>query len=231
MRATLITAALAAGAAVALTACSTTSSDATARSNRPAPYPSRSAASAVSNAATAPARGSAIERVLVTSADLGRGFVRAQPDPPAALPCTPNEPPVDVQVHHLDKANAVFVNDLGGVQISEQVYVYGSARDALRHQKIDEHGLDCARGRFGTTPVTVTGPSDLRGRLGEYSDSAQAWEVKTERFSGVMVAVRIHAVIVQFAIVAETGAQSSVDARQIVAAGVQRVLAAATTQR
>jgi len=230
MRARL-TAALAAGAAVALTACSTSSSDSATGPNRPAPYPSRSGAAAASSVSTPPVDESAIGQVLVTAHDLGRGFVRAQPDAPAALPCTPNDPPVDDQVRHVDKGDAVFVNDLGGVQVSEQVYVYGSVGDAQRHESIDERGLGCEHGRFGSTPVTVTGPIDLHSRLGQYSDSAEAWGVKTARFSGAMIAVRIHAVVVQFAIVAETGARASVDARQIVAAGVHKVLAAAATQR
>ena len=228
MRARLTAAALVAGVAVTLTACSTSSGDAASGSNRPAPYPSKAAATAAS---TAPAAQSGIERVLVTAHDLGRGFVRAQPDAPASLPCTPNDPPVDDQVHHVNKSDAVFVNDLGGVQVSEQVYAYGSVADARRHESIDEHGLACARGRFGTTPVTVTGPDDLHGRLGDYSDTAEAWGIKTARFSGAMIAVRIHAVMVQFAIVAETGSTANVDARHIVEVGVRKVLTAATTQR
>lgn len=229
MRARL-TAALGACAAVALTACSTSSGDSATGSHRPAPYPSRSTTPNMS-ASTAPSGESAVGHMLVTAHDLGRGFVSAQPDAPAALPCTPTDPTVDAQVHHIDKGEAVFVNDLGGVQVSEQIYVYGSISDAQRHESIDDRGLACAQGRLGSTPVTVSGPIDLHSRLGEYSDSAQAWGVKTARFSAAMVAVRIHAVVVQFAIVAETGAQSSIDTRQIVAAGVHKVLAAVATQR
>jgi hypothetical protein len=219
-----VTAALAAAAAVALTACSTSPSGSADGSTRPAPYPSAAAASVP---ATATGGDPAIERLMVGARDLGRAFVRAQPDAPAALPCTPNDPPVDDQVPHVGKGNAVYVDDLGGVQVSEQVYVYGSAHDAERHQSIDERGLDCARGTMGSTLVTVDGPVDLRGRLGGHCDSAQAWGVRTSRFSGALVAVRVRAVMVQFAIVAETGAKASVDVQRVVRDGVQKVLTVA----
>ncbi len=226
MRATL-TAAVAIGAAVALTACSATTNGSTGNSHRPAPYPTKTAASSSSPPPSLPAD-SHLERALLTARDLGRGFVRTQDDPPAALPCTPTAPPVDDQVRHVEKGGAVFVDDMGGVQVSEQVYVYGAVADAQRHESIDEAGLGCARGRLGTTPVKVTGPVDLRSRLGRRADSAHAWGVQTTQFSGALIAVRIHAVVVQFAIVAEAGSTAHIDAQQIVQTAVHKVFVAAT---
>jgi hypothetical protein len=226
MRASL-TAAVAVGAAVALTGCSSTTGGSAGNSHRAAPYPTKTAASS-SSPAPSPSADTHLDRALLTSHDLGRSFVRTQNDPPAALPCTPTAPPVDAEVHHIEKGAAVFVDDMGGVQVSEQVYVYGAVADAQRHESIDEAGLRCARGRLGTTAVKVTGPVDLRSRLGQPADSARAWGVTTTQFSGALIAVRIHAVMVQFAIIAQTGSTAQIDAQQIVRTAVHKLVVAAT---
>jgi hypothetical protein len=52
--------------------------------------------------------------------------------------------------------------------------------------------------------------------------------VRTTQFSGTLIAVRIHAVMVQFAIVAQTGSNAQFDARQIVRTAVHKLVVAAT---
>jgi hypothetical protein len=167
-----------------------------------------------------------VDRVLLTAAQLGPGFVRAANSAPSALPCTPDGAPVDDQVSHVEKGNIVFVDDVAGVQVSEQVYVYGTVADARRHEHVVHVGLACTHGTMQGAPVTIAGPSDVGARLSERHDTAEAWVVKTAQVSGVLVAVRIHAVVVQFAIVAENGSSPDLDAQHVVETGLKNILAA-----
>ncbi|HEY2296088.1 MAG TPA: hypothetical protein VGH43_00050 [Jatrophihabitans sp.] len=137
----------------------------------------------------------------------------------------PDAAPVDDQVSHVEKGDTVFVDDVAGVQVSEQVYVYGAVADARRHEHIVHVGLACAHGTMQGAPVTIAGPSEVGARLSERNDTAEAWVVKTARVSGVLVAVRIHAVV-QFAIVAENGCSPDLDARHVVETGLKNILTA-----
>jgi hypothetical protein len=187
-----------------------------------------SVSSSLSSAPVAPSDDAAdVRRVLLGAAEIGAGFVRADNDGPAPLPCTPHDPPVDDQVRHVEKGGVVYVNDVQGVQVSEQVYVYDSTAAAVRHQRIAEKGLACTHGTLDGRPITVLGPSDVRSQLRERSQAAEVWVVKTDQVSGALIAVRIHAVVIQFAVVAEKGASSNVDAKQVVETGLAKITAAA----
>jgi hypothetical protein len=164
--------------------------------------------------------------VLLTARQLGSGFVQASDAAPSALPCTPDTPPVDDQVRHVEKGNAVFVDDVAGVQVSEQIYVYSAVADAQRHERIVRAGLGCDHGTMQGAQVSIAGPSDIHSQLPERNDTAQAWVVKTAQVSGVLVAVRIHAVVVQFAVVAENGPSPDIDAEQVVETGLKNILSA-----
>lgn len=193
----------------------------------PSPYPTGGRSSqSPSGAPSTSAAQRDVDRVLLTAHQLGSGFVRAADDAPSALPCTPDAPPVDDQVTHVEKGNAVYVDDVAGVQVSEQIYVYSAVADAQRHERIVGAGLACAHGTMQGAPVNIAGPSDIHAQLPERNDTAQAWVVKTAQVSGVLVAVRIHAVMVQFAVVAENGTSPDIDAKQVVEAGLENILRA-----
>ena len=200
-------------------------------SSAPAPYPSTTAPSrpvASSGASSgAPSGASDVDRALLVASDLGSGYAATTPDAPAALPCTPDRPPVDDQVRHVEKGNAVYVDDIAGSQVSEQIYVYRAPAQALRHQAVLDAGLSCRHGSLQGQPVTVLGPSDVRGQLRLHTDSAQVWIVHTGQFSGALVALRIHAVVVQFAVVARDGAESHLDVKKVVVAGLTKLYAVA----
>jgi hypothetical protein len=241
MRTTLTTVAVLA-TAVAVAACSsatagsahhpvrvspvakTTAAPSSAPSSRPAPYPSPTHSS---HPTTSPTGNSDVERALLVASDLGDGFAAAAPDKPSSLPCTPDRPPVDDQVRHVEKGNAVFVDDIAAEQVSEQIYVYGSVADALRHQTIVTDGLACRHGTMGGAAVTVLGPSDVRRQLSQHPDAAKVWIVRTAQVSGALVAVRLHAVMVQFAVVAQNGNESQLNVKQVVEAGLTKILAVA----
>src|SRR6185312_1574833 len=91
----------------------------------PSPYPTsaRPTRSPAESSSTSASQRD-VDRVLLTAHQLGSDFVRASDDAPSALPCTPSAPPVDDQIRHVEKGNVVFVDDVAGTQVSEQVYVY-----------------------------------------------------------------------------------------------------------
>jgi hypothetical protein len=193
-------------------------------SAHPSPFPTAHASAEPTTSSPGAQRD--VDRVLLTADQLGSGFVRAADAAPAALPCTPGAPPVDDQVAHVEKGNTVFVDDVAGVQVSEQVYVYRGVSDALRHEHVVHAGLACSRGSMQGAQVDITGPTDVGAQLPERHDSAEAWVVKTAQVTGVLVAVRIHAVVVQFAIVAEDGAKPDLDAQHVVEVGLKNILRA-----
>ena len=241
---TTLTAAVCALSAVTLAACSGTTSgksgpDAQAifpaahssakhsPSAVPSPYPTagRPTQSPGGVSSTSAAQRD-VDRVLLTARQLGSGFVQAADAAPSALPCTPTAPPVDDQVRHVEKGNVVFVDDVAGEQVSEQIYVYSTVADAQRHERIVQAGLACARGVMQGARVRIAGPTDIHGKLAERNDTAQGWAVETAQVSGVLVAVRIHAVLVQFAVVAENGSAPDIDAKQVVETGLKNILRA-----
>lgn len=242
MRATLTTVTVA--AAVVLAACSTATSGAphhvprlspaahttaasaphASRSAPASPYPSATPTAALTSTSSG---ASDVDRALLVASDLGAEFAAAEPDKPATLPCTPNRPPVDDQVRHVEKGNAVFVDDIAGEQVSEQIYVYGSTGDALRHENILEAGLGCRHGVLAGSAVTVLGPSDVRRQLSQRPDSAKVWIIRTDQVTGALVAVRLHAVMVQFAVVAQNGDEADLDVKKVVQAGLTKILAVA----
>jgi hypothetical protein len=238
MHAPLITGA-AAAAAAALTACSTATSGTTHHATRLSPAARTSAATHTAAASpypsstppadpvSTPGGGSDVDRALLVASDLGDGFAAAAPDKPASLPCKPDRPPVDDQVRHVEKGDAVFVDDIAGEQVSEQIYVYHSVAEALRHEAIVEAGLGCRHGTMGRSAVTVLGPSDVQRQLSQRPDSAKVWIVRTDQVSGALVAVRLHAVMVQFAVVAQNGNESQLDVKKLIEAGLTKILAVA----
>jgi hypothetical protein len=199
------------------------------RSVTPAPFPSSTqvSPSAPPTSIAPNTVANAVDAAMLAAGEIGPGFVPVPDDPPSPLPCTPNRPPVDDQIGHVEKGDVVFVDRSGTVQVSEQVYVYGSVAGAQRHQQIVETGLACRKGTLagGGGEVTVLGPTDVTAELTARNDKAEAWAVQTAQVSGALVQVRIHAVVVQFAVVAEPGATPTVDAEKIVEAGLAKLIA------
>jgi hypothetical protein len=168
-----------------------------------------------------------VSALLLTAGEVGRGFLPAEDDPPSPLPCTPDRPAVDDQVHHVAKGGAVYVDDMAGLQFSEHIYVYRSVGDALRHERAVERGLACRTGRLPSGPVSIEGPVDVGAELAPRHDVAEAWSVHTAQVTGSLIAVRIHAVVVQFAFLARPDVTPTIDAKQVVVAGLKKLLAAA----
>ncbi len=105
--------------------------------------------------------------------------------------------------------------------------VHALARRPRRHQAILEAGLACRHGSLQAQPVTVLGPSDVRSQLRLHTDSAQVWSVHAGQFGGALVALRIHAVVVQYAVIARDGAGSRPDVKKVVVAGLTKLYAVA----
>lgn len=242
---TALTALTAVAAAAALTACSSATAGSAQHPGRPVqpsqaaqtstatvskhptPYPSSAPAPDPSSTPRTASGTSDVDQALLAASDLGRDFAAGAPDEPSSLPCTPDRPPVDEQVHHVEKGDAVYVDDLAGTQVSEQIYVYRTPGEAVRHQSILEAGLSCRRGSMQGRPVTLLGPTDVRRQLRLHTDSAQVWIARTGQVSAALVALRIRAVVVQFAVVAEDGAESNLDVKKVVVAGLTKLYAVA----
>jgi hypothetical protein len=199
-----VTVLVALGAAAALAACSSSTSGSGAGSGSPAaptsaasqpvstPAPASSAPAPSSAPASASAPANTLSALLLTSADLGTGFVQAQSNPPGPLPCTPTQPPVTEQVHNVGYADAVFVKQAGGpLQFEETVYAYGTTDDAIKHQQIDEQGLACSSGTVSGTKITIAGPTDLQSSLTAHTEKAEAWSVGNATIKGALVIARL----------------------------------------
>lgn len=227
-----LAAGLAACAVAAVTACSPAPTHGAHRSLSPvaAPYPS------TRPAASRPVAGGLADRtghLLIGAADLGPGYGRATAGAPMALACTPGAPTVDDRLAHVSKAAVAYVDDVAGVQVGEQIYVYPDRAGAREHEQLLAAGLACAHGTIRATghqtAVTVTGPADLHQQLAVHNDAAQRWGLDSDRFGEQLIVVRTGPVVVQVTVVTEPGTTPQLDVVQIVEASVSKVLATAGT--
>lgn len=93
---------------------------------------------------------------LLTVQDVGPGFSPAQFRPSNdALPCKPNDPPLEQQFPSTLEVGAAFIRN--GAALGEDLRYYGDASTAGQVLTLAAAGLNCPSGKlnFTGTPVTV----------------------------------------------------------------------------
>ena len=125
------------------------------------------------------------------------------PDPPSALPCTPDPPagrrpgaPRREGQRRLRRRHRRQPGERADLRLS----CAGPGGCATR--PCSTRGLSCRHGSLQGQPVTVLGAVRRAPAAAAAPHSAHVWIVHTGQFSGALVALRIHAVVVQFAVVA-----------------------------
>ncbi len=168
----------------------------------------------------------ALAPTLLTAAEVGPGF-RATPasansDP---LPCTPHRPPLEQQVPSSDKAKVLFGNRAGTLALQENVLAYSDPATAAKALATAKVGLSCPTATSNGAKLQITGPVDVHSQLTAKVTTALAWVVKSPKFQGSIIVIRIgeKLVTLQFAATSKRVA-SSVDGRQITETAVAKVI-------
>jgi hypothetical protein len=166
--------------------------------------------------------------VLLSAAEIGHGFAETGTESTSSdpYPCTPNDPPVDEAVPPTDTGTADFAKTSPQLVITEQVAVYADLSHAVQAQQLTDAGLACAHGTVAQgQQIDITGPTDISSDLTVHLDSAEAWDIRAGSTVGVLVQLRIHAVMVHFAFVAANKKHAgAVDVKQIVETGIAKVI-------
>ena len=119
-----------------------------------------------------------VKAALLSGDEVGSGLSTAKPDTSdAPFPCTPDDPPPDVQVPPKASAKTMFSNDTQDIELTEQVESYADNATAAKALAVGEKGLTCDIGTVGNQQVTIQGPIDLSTSFTTKLDKAELWAV------------------------------------------------------
>jgi len=219
MRIAVPAAAVVAVAALALSACSSTSNgtptnapsatgQAPSSASTPTGFPS-SSSSAPSTGGLSEAKATA---ALLTAAEVGGGFTQTQSDDSdTPLPCSPNEPTLSQRFPPDVKVQVDFASASGNALISEEIETYADTDTVAQVVAAGEQGLSCGTTTVGGTQVKIDGPTELTSQLQVPVDKAEAWVVKSSALNASLIIVQKDQQLVVFSF----GAAPSVDTTKL----------------
>jgi hypothetical protein len=236
MRIAVPAAAVVAVAALALSACSSTSNGTPTNAPSPtgqAPSSASTPTGFPSSSSSAPTTGGLSEAqataALLTAAEVGGGFSQTQSDDSdTPLPCTPNEPTLSQQFPPDVKVQVDFASAAGNALISEEIETFADADAVAQVVAAGEQGLSCGTTTVGGTRVKIDGPTDVTSKIQVPVDKAEAWVVKSAPLNASLIIVQTGQQLVVFSF----GAPPSVDTTKlpdpghVVTAGLEKVNAA-----
>lgn len=202
---------------VAVAGCSSSSNGKANGSSAPATTPAATTATTPS----APASSSSSEAItqaqataaLLTAADVGTTFTSAQFKPSTdALPCTPNDPPLEQQVPSTLQVGSAVIAKSNQAALSEDLRFYPDVATAQQVLSLAAKGLDCASGKLNITgtPETVTfgKQQDVTAAVG--ADQAVAVPAAAANYSIVLIGCRIGRALVLFSFLRTKTSSTSV---------------------
>ncbi len=154
---------------------------------------------------------SAVNAILLTPAELGKGFTKRTYTPPdpkdtsARLPC--GQVNTAAQFPNALRTGTEIVKG-NSVQFDEAVSVYLDTKTATSAFAAAVAGVSCNNGKIGTTPVTVISARDVTAEVG--GDQARAWKLGLGPDSVVLVGVRTGLISVGFTFIVAASADTSV---------------------
>ena len=191
---------------LAAAGCSSSSKGKGATTHTPAGASAVTSAAAAGTPAASPSGSETITKAeasaaLLTPAEVGTNFSSAQFRPSSdALPCTPNDPPLEQQVPAtLGVGSAVIANSQQAA-MSEDLRFYPDIATAQHVLTLASKGLDCAQGKLNITgtPETVTFGKQLDVSADVGADKALAVQATSAQYDIVLVGCQMGRVLVLF---------------------------------
>ena len=191
--------------ALAVTGCTSSKS----KGSSSPPASGTSAAALTGSSSTPPASSPAAETItkaqasaaLLTASEIGTGFSTAQFKPSTdALPCTPNEPPLEQQVPSTLEVGSAALATSRQAALSEDLRFYPDATTAEHVLTLAAKGLDCAQGRLNITgtpeAVSFGKQQDITSDVG--ADQALAVQATSKDYDIVLIGCRVDRALVLF---------------------------------
>jgi hypothetical protein len=223
-----LSAVVAAAAAVMLAACTSSTSGTPTDSGLPSAGGSSSTA-APSSSTAAPTSAAKARAALLTTADVGPGFVK-QPFPGGSAtgstsPCLPKgTPSLDAEYPPAARAETGFRSTATQALMGEEVALYRSAATAQQVIAYVRRALSCSDATVSGQTVHVRALPPTRQVRGQPVDYAQTWALRVGPAVGAIVAIRLGNAVVSLDFLA----LSSRDVNKLPA---QDALAAAAVKR
>jgi lipoprotein-anchoring transpeptidase ErfK/SrfK len=209
-----LTAAVAAAAALTLAAC--TSSTSGTPTSPPSTGSASGSSSTAASSSAAPTSAAKARAALITTADVGPGFVK-QPfpggsDTDATSPCLPaGSPSLDTKYPPAARARTGFRSNAPQALLGEQVALYRDAATARRVVAYAQRALRCRNATVGGQRVQIHATPPVRQIGGQRVDSAQTWALKVGPAAAALVAVRLGNAVMSMEFIA----LSSTDVRKL----------------
>lgn len=169
------------------------------------------------------------EAALLTPDDVGPGFTAGQwtpSDPSEPAPC--GTPSVDATVPASVQVGTVMGLASTDQALRQEISVYDDDEEADTAFTTGTTGLACPTGTVtftdgSTAPLTIVSPVDVTSEVG--GDQALAWQLQGGGIQGVLVAVKLSAIVVTFQFTAPDTATDLQPAPLTVAkAGMDKIL-------
>jgi hypothetical protein len=169
-----------------------------------------------------------VKAALLSLSEVGSGLKSTQVDKTdSPFPCTPKDPPPDVQVPPKASAKATFTNSTNDLQFVEQVESYADVPTADKALAVGEKGLTCDIATVGGLSVNIQGPIDLSTSFTTKVDKAEAWALDAGQAKQSIIVIKMGQRIVALTFAETAGANdSSVDAAGIASRAIAKAGAA-----
>ena len=204
---------------VALAGCSS-SSGGKGKTGSTSAAPPAASSSAGFPASTPPATSSGSETAtqaeldasLLTPADVGPGFTKAQFSPSGdPLPCTPNDPPLEQQFSSTLTGGTALADNPKAVAMSEDLRLYADPDTAEKVLQAAAKGLNCKQGKLNLTgtPEDVTFSAEQDATADTHSDDAISVQATSAQYDIQLIGCKIGRLVVLFSFLGAKGADTS----------------------